>query len=203
MSCLIVVLLIPLSPTISPNNSTPTVQPVDKIIEVYNPLGSRTKCIRCVKNLDIEIAGQHLPTDAILIDMIQYDIILGMNWLAQNNAKILCREGRVILSRPGLPKMEYRLSKPVPQKRLISALKVQKYLRKGCVAFLLSLSVKKSNDQPLESLEVVREFPDVFPERIARTSAHFVRLNLEFNPYLEQRRYPRPLSVWHQLSSVS
>ena len=143
-----------------------SVQPIDKMIEVYNPLGSRTKCIRCVKNLDIEIAGQHLPTDAILIDMIQYDVILGMNWLAQNNAKILCREGRVILSRPGLPKMECRLSKPVPQKRLISALKVQKYLRKGCVAFLLSLSAEKSNDQPLESLEVVREFLDLFPEEL-------------------------------------
>ena len=39
-----------------------SVQPVDKMIEVYNPLGSRTKCIQCVKNLDIEIAGQHLPT---------------------------------------------------------------------------------------------------------------------------------------------
>ena len=144
-----------------------SVQPVDKMIEVYNPLGSCTKCIQCVKNLDIEIAWLHLPTDVILIDMIQYDVILGMNWLAQNNAKILCREGRVILSRPGLPKMEYRLSKPVLQKRLISALKVQKYLRKGCVAFLLSLSVEKSNNQPLESLEVVREFSEVFPEELS------------------------------------
>ena len=34
------------------------------------------------------------------------------------------------------------------------------------MAFLLSLSMEKSNEQPLESLEVVREFSDVFPEEL-------------------------------------
>ena len=46
---------------------------------------------------------------------------------------------------------------------MISSFKVQKYLRNGGTAFLVSIAPVDLVLTPIEDLEVVREFPDVFP----------------------------------------
>ncbi|GKC97863.1 hypothetical protein Tco_1168138, partial [Tanacetum coccineum] len=51
---------------------------------------------------------------------------------------------------------------------IISCTKTQKYLLKGCHAFLAHITSKKAEDKSeekrLEEIPIVRDFPEVFPE---------------------------------------
>ena len=47
------------------------------------------------------IAGRKLFADLVVLDMIDYDVILGMDFLRKYNAKIDCK-GRKVIFRPGI-----------------------------------------------------------------------------------------------------
>nr|GEX03845.1 putative reverse transcriptase domain-containing protein [Tanacetum cinerariifolium] len=50
--------------------------------------------------------------------------------------------------------------------RLISCIKTERYISKGCQVFIAKVMEKKSDEKRLENIPVVREFPDVFPEEL-------------------------------------
>jgi hypothetical protein len=116
--------------------------------------------------LDVIVAEQHLPACAILLEMSEFDVVLGMDWLHKYHAKVLCREGRIVLSPPGFPKVEFRISRSVRETKMISALKAQSFLRKGCSAFLVSLMQSVKAPTSLDEFDVVRDYPDVFPQEL-------------------------------------
>ena len=43
------------------------------------------------------VEGRELPADLVLLDVIVFDVILGMDWLAQYYATVDCRDKEVIL----------------------------------------------------------------------------------------------------------
>ncbi|GKB04750.1 putative reverse transcriptase domain-containing protein [Tanacetum coccineum] len=47
---------------------------------------------------------------------------------------------------------------------LISCIKTEKYISRGCQVFMIQVVEKKSDEKKLEDIPVVKEFPDVFPE---------------------------------------
>ncbi|WP_142351208.1 hypothetical protein, partial [Bacillus thuringiensis] len=49
---------------------------------------------------------------------------------------------------------------------VISAMLAQKYVRKGCEAYLAYVLDDKESEKKPESLPVVCEYPDVFPEEL-------------------------------------
>ena len=51
---------------------------------------------------------------------------------------------------------------------MISSLKAQKLIRQVCQGYLVYLSTVSANDKgpSIEEVEVVREFPEVFPEEL-------------------------------------
>ncbi|KAL6310827.1 hypothetical protein AAG906_005867 [Vitis piasezkii] len=83
------------------------------------------------------------------LTFVDFDVILGMDWLASYHASD-CFEKRVTFSIPG---------------HLILALKEasSSLLKKGCQGFLASV-VSNESDLKLEDIPIVREYPDVFPE---------------------------------------
>ena len=43
------------------------------------------------KEVPIKVAGRELRVDVIVLKMVDYDAILGMDWLSKYNATILCK----------------------------------------------------------------------------------------------------------------
>ena len=41
-----------------------------------------------------KVTGRRLPVDLIVLEMVDYDVILGMDWLSKYNATIFCRKKR-------------------------------------------------------------------------------------------------------------
>ena len=81
--------------------------------------------------------------DLIVLDMHDFDIILGMDWLAKNQANIDCQRKRVIIQVPSQRKLIYQA----------------KHKTFDC-SFSMNLELKEND---FKEIQVVINFPDVFP----------------------------------------
>ena len=50
-------------------------------MEVATPRGDVLPSTCCFFGVDVEVAGQCLPTDLRVLKMVDYDVIFGMDWL--------------------------------------------------------------------------------------------------------------------------
>ncbi|GKV40242.1 hypothetical protein SLEP1_g47911 [Rubroshorea leprosula] len=116
------------------------------------------------KAVDMYIDGRQLSVSLIVLDISDFDIILGMDWLSKHFASIDCHRKWVIFNNPGEPKFSLQGSGSFAPPMLISALQAQKYLVNGCQGFLVSITDASSVTSRLKDILVVREFPDVFSE---------------------------------------
>ncbi|KAL5570640.1 hypothetical protein UlMin_027215 [Ulmus minor] len=111
------------------------------------------------------VDDRELFVNLIVLDMHDFDVILGMDWLSKYNATIDCRKRRVIFEPMGEEKFKF-VGKPKKSGTpIISALKAKKMLSNGCVGYLVHV-VDTTIDTILkpEDVHVVRNFLEVFPE---------------------------------------
>ncbi|KAL5540688.1 hypothetical protein UlMin_043340 [Ulmus minor] len=111
------------------------------------------------------VDDRELFVNLIVLDMHDFDVILGMDWLSKYNATIDCRKRRVIFEPMGEEKFKF-VGKPKKSGTpIISALKAKKMLSNGCVGYLAHV-VDTTIDAILKpkDVQVVRNFLEVFPE---------------------------------------
>ncbi|KAL5579861.1 hypothetical protein UlMin_012303 [Ulmus minor] len=111
------------------------------------------------------VDDRELFVNLIVLDMHDFDVILGMDWLSKYNATIDCRKRRVIFEPMGEEKFKF-VGKPKKSGTpIISALKAKKMLSNGCVGYLAHV-VDTTVDAILkpEDVHVVKNFLEVFPE---------------------------------------
>ena len=72
-------------------------------------------------------------TDLIELDMVDFDVILGMDFLHACYASIDCRTRVVKFQIPNDPVIEWSRSSTVSKGRFISYLKARKLVSKGCI----------------------------------------------------------------------
>ena len=60
-----------------------------------------------IRHVPIVICGRELSVDLIIIDMFDYDVILGMDFLRKYNAVIDCRNQRIAFNPPGCEEFIY------------------------------------------------------------------------------------------------
>ncbi|XP_043698599.1 uncharacterized protein LOC122649482 [Telopea speciosissima] len=101
--------------------------------------------------------------------MKDFDVILGMDWLSAHGATVMCVERKIVFKLKEGDEFTYK-SEPVrkPKKVTISALQAKKLLDEGCQGYLATIMDIKAKVKPLEELDVVQEFPDVFPEDLTQ-----------------------------------
>ncbi|XP_070035337.1 uncharacterized protein [Nicotiana tomentosiformis] len=99
-----------------------------------------------------------LVGDSIVVD--HFDIILGMDWLSLYHDILDCHAKTMTLAIPGLPQKEWRGALDYVPSRVISFLKAQNMVEKGCndyLAFARDVSV----DTPtMQSVPIARDYPD-------------------------------------------
>ncbi|KAL4016743.1 hypothetical protein IC575_024400 [Cucumis melo] len=118
-----------------------------------------------VKTCQIEIAGHVIEVTLLVLDMLDFDVILGMDWLAANHAKDRLFRKEVTFNPPrGRFKFKGEGSRSLPQ--VISAIRASKLLSQGTWGILASVVDTREADVSLSSEPVVRDYPDVFPEEL-------------------------------------
>ena len=98
--------------------------------------------------------------------MLDFDVILGMEWLNSFFASIYCRTRVVKFNFPNRPVVEWKGVNSIPRVCIISCIKSCKIISKGCVYHIVRVQDLDSEIPPIESVLVVREFPEVFPNDI-------------------------------------
>jgi hypothetical protein len=117
-------------------------------------------CKSCVT----KIANREIVADLTLLEMKDFDIILGMDWLAANYAFIDCRSKKVNFQIPGEMEFSFVGSGTSVTPRVISALQARRMQRKGCRRYLATVKDTQQNELKLENIPIMSEFPEVFPE---------------------------------------
>jgi hypothetical protein len=139
-------------------------EPLEYELSVSTPLGDTLMSNLVLKSCMFCIEGRELSADLVLLEMHDFDVILGMNWLAAYHASVDCFEKEVVFRPPGESEFRFKGSRLPSLPHMISALRANRLLRKGCQGFLASVVDLQKKELEIEDIPVVREFPDVFPE---------------------------------------
>ncbi|GKA43031.1 putative nucleotidyltransferase, ribonuclease H [Tanacetum coccineum] len=124
--------------------------------------------------------------NALPLDMCEFDIILGMDWLAAHRATIDCHSRRVIFGDIHAPEFIYHGSLPGKSMKIISALKARTLLSHGCEGFLATIHDTTSDVSSIHDQPIVFEFQDVFPEELPGIPPiRDVEFNIELIPGAE------------------
>ncbi|XP_070029088.1 uncharacterized protein [Nicotiana sylvestris] len=104
--------------------------------------------------------------DLIELGMVDFDVIKGIDWIYSCFAKLDCRTRTMRLEFPSEPVVEWKRDNVVPKGRFISYLKAAKMIKKGFIYHLVRVTDTNAEVPSLESVPVVNEFPDVFPDEL-------------------------------------
>ncbi|GKC24973.1 putative reverse transcriptase domain-containing protein [Tanacetum coccineum] len=142
-------------------NITPTTLDTAFTIELAN--GNLVNTNTVIQNCILNFLNHPLKIDLMPIKLGSFDVIIGMEWLSQHNAKIICGE-RVVHIPIDNETLVIRGDRSGTRLNIISCVKTQNYIKRGCCTFLAHITEKKSEDKRLEDVPIVRDFPEVFPE---------------------------------------
>ncbi|XP_075486311.1 uncharacterized protein LOC142525910 [Primulina tabacum] len=134
---------------------------------IFLPSGDVICPISVIKACPIQVNEETLFADLIMIPMIEFDVILGMDWLSSCCAVIDCVEKTVRFSTEEGDNRIFKRSGTSLDTSFISCLKVDKMLVKGCQGFLASvIDVSKEYNVDVNDIEIVREYADVFADDV-------------------------------------
>ncbi|PWA90937.1 reverse transcriptase domain-containing protein [Artemisia annua] len=101
--------------------------------------------------------------DLIPMRLGSFDIVVGMDWLSKNQAKILCDEKIIHVPING-ETLTIRGDQSKTRLNFISCIKTERYMSRGCQVFVVQVTETKPDEKRLEAIPVVREYPEVFPK---------------------------------------
>ena len=153
------------SETLASSKTLP-VESTEFVIRVSNPLGRYVLVDKVCKKCPLIIGGSCFPGDLMLLPFDEFDVILGMDWLTVHDAIVNCKRKTIDLRcvNNEIIRVESTDLNRLPA--VISSMLAQKYVRKGCEAYLAYVLDDKELEKKPESVPVVCEYPDVFLEEL-------------------------------------
>ena len=142
-------------------------QPIDGRMVVSVPNGDTMISKRIVLASRLVIQNKDFPADLIVLGILDFDIVLGMDWLSKHRATLDCYKKEVRLVRPEEPGVIFRGIRREIAPSLINAMSASKMLWKGCQGYLAFVVDRRQEGTQLEDIPIVKEFPDVFPDDIS------------------------------------
>ncbi|XP_070011165.1 uncharacterized protein [Nicotiana sylvestris] len=131
---------------------------------VSNPVGESVKVTRVYRGCIVLFQGRNTKADLIELEMVDFDVIMGMDWLSSCYAMLDCHAKIVRFQFPNKEVLEWKGSSVSLVGKFISYLKAQRMIGKGCLAYLAHIINPKSEPPALQSVLVVREFLEVFSD---------------------------------------
>ena len=109
--------------------------------------------------------GMVLKANLILLEMLDFDVILGMDWLSNHRASLNCFTKKIQFEKPRYPEFEFVGDRRILPTCVVSTLKAKRLLLKGCESYLahvVDTFVIKVNLENVPVVLTVCEFPDFF-----------------------------------------
>ncbi|GJS26139.1 reverse transcriptase domain-containing protein [Tanacetum coccineum] len=126
-------------------NVRPSIVNPGYVIEVAD--GKKVEVNRIIRDCKLELGGSLFSINLIPLGHGSFDVIVGMDWLSQHKAVIVCHEKVVEI--------------PVGDGRIL------RVHGERAVGITKALKSAKEDEPKLSDISVVREFKDVFPEDLS------------------------------------
>ncbi|GJW17480.1 putative reverse transcriptase domain-containing protein [Tanacetum coccineum] len=168
-------------------NIPPTSLDADYNVELADGKSLTTNTI--LKGCTINLKNHLFKIDLLPIELGSFDVIVEMDWITEHRAEVVCYAKYILVpygndmlivqgERSGV-KNESRLE-------VISSIRTQGYIDKGCQVFLVQMMKKEeteASEKQIEDVPVVRDLPEVFPEDLSGLSlTRQVEFHIELIP---------------------
>ncbi|KAI3754885.1 hypothetical protein L1987_54677 [Smallanthus sonchifolius] len=141
--------------------------PIDTIVKAFSvqtDVGKNLAVFQVTEDCIIEIEGHKFPSRLFLLTLGGFDIVLGMDWLAANEAQIICNCKRIHLKAPSDSPITVYGDWNCTMPNIISMIKAESYMRRGCEAYLAYVIDDRMKMNELKKVPVVCNFSEVFLE---------------------------------------
>ncbi|XP_070029054.1 uncharacterized protein [Nicotiana sylvestris] len=135
-------------------------------VEVCTPVGDTIVVNHVYQGCTVLINDHPTSVDLVELVMLDFDVIMGMDWLAACYANIDCRAKLVRFHFPGEPVLEWKGNATTPKSKFISYLRARKFISKGCIYHLVLVRDIDKEPVTLQLVPIVNEFPTVFPDEL-------------------------------------
>ncbi|KAL0294450.1 UNVERIFIED_CONTAM: Retrovirus-related Pol polyprotein from transposon [Sesamum radiatum] len=149
-----------------------SIKPLGHDLCVSMPAGGVILVNTVVRSCPIVVEGVTLYADLVVINLREFDVILGMDWLASNHALVDCQTKEVAVEVNGQTKTVIVGERKVIPNCLISAVTAFNLIKEGCEAYLASVRDVTKVSPGMSEVPIVREFSDVFPEELPGLPPH-------------------------------
>ncbi|XP_074352089.1 uncharacterized protein LOC141691250 [Apium graveolens] len=142
------------------------VQSLDNRFLVKLPNGRNLFVDKIYLDCPLMIGEQTFLVDLLPLELRDFGVILGMDWLSKHRANLNYYKKRICLTGSNKKKVYFKGDSVEKPSVMISVLKACKMLRKGCEGFLAYVVGNEGIKNKVEDAPIVREFLDVFPEEL-------------------------------------
>ncbi|KAL4032940.1 hypothetical protein IC575_006023 [Cucumis melo] len=136
-------------------------EPLSEGLAIYTPVGDVLLENEVLRNCEVLVEGISL-----LVDLLPLEL----------------KRKEVVFRKPGFAEVVFRGMRKVVFRSLISILKAEKLLRKGCTTFLAHIVVVQREKLKPRDVPVVKEFLDVFPDDLSAKRIEDTVTRTSFRP---------------------
>ena len=155
------------------------VETLKEPLYVSSPLGIRARIGMICRGCELEISGTLLTVDLRIMDMSEFDVILGMDWLTDYGVVIDCERMRVTAYTQDGTRVVFQRDKHDILPHTVYESKCQGQL----AGWLASLTLEDEVRSDLDLPRVVCEYADVFPNELPGLPPHRdVDFGIELHP---------------------
>ncbi|XP_070029926.1 uncharacterized protein [Nicotiana sylvestris] len=159
-------------------------------IYVSTHVGDYVVVDRIYRSCVVIFCGFKTREDLLLLDMTDFKVILGMDWLYPYHAVLDFHVKTVTLAMPELPRLEWKGSSVNTSSWVISFQKALHMVEKGCLDYLAYVRDTTTESLVIDSVPVVREFVDVFPSNF-----HGMPLDRDIDFYIDLALGTQPIYI--------
>ena len=136
------------------------VEALEEPLYVSYPLWIRARIGMICRGYELEISGTLLTVDLRIMDMLEFDVILGMDWLTAYRVVIDCERRRVTAYKQDGTRVVFQGDKHDILPQTVYESRCQGQL----ASWLASLTLEDEVRPYLNLPQVVCEYEDVFPD---------------------------------------
>ena len=130
--------------------------------KVTTPVGELVVAKEYIENCPIILPNRVTHVEQVELCTVDFDVILGMDWLCACFSSIDCMTRLVKFNFPNEPVVEWKVGSSIPRGRTISSLKACNIISEGCLYNIVRVKDFDSEIPPIELVLVVRESQEVF-----------------------------------------
>ncbi|XP_070002054.1 uncharacterized protein [Nicotiana sylvestris] len=133
-------------------------------VEISTPVGDSIVANHVYRGCTVLINDCPTSVDLVELVMLDFDVIMGMDWLEACYVNIDCRAKVVRFHFPGESVLKWKSNATTPKGKFISYLRARKFIAKGCIYHLVHVRDIDKEPATLQSVPIVNEFPTVFTD---------------------------------------